>query len=334
MLRRKTLISLSLAGLFVLSGGASFAQAVQQHSAVVAAASDAVEAIDMEWTDAARQRQIPARLYWPTSIKTEPAKTPLVVFSHGLGGSRLGYSYLGRYLAEQGYAVLHLQHAGSDRAVWTSGIFSMLSNLRAAASDANAIARAQDVSFAITRVLADERFAPRIDASAIAVAGHSYGANTAMLVTGAVVEREGKVMSFKDERIKAAIIMSAPPFYGDADMRQILKPINVPTLHITGTEDIIKVPGYYSDARDRIAVFDAISAPNKALAVFTGATHSIFTDRMAAAPELSAKVKSATRELAATFLNATLRGAPQTGVGDWLAGHKDMLSRGDAPVGQ
>ena len=189
MLRRKTLISLSLAGLFVLSGGASFAQAVQQHSAVVAAASDAVEAIDMEWTDAARQRQIPARLYWPTSIKTEPAKAPLVVFSHGLGGSRLGYSYLGRYLAEQGYAVLHLQHAGSDRAVWTSGIFSMLSNLRAAASDANAIARAQDVSFAITRVLADERFAPRIDASAIAVAGHSYGANTAMLVTGAEIGR-------------------------------------------------------------------------------------------------------------------------------------------------
>jgi predicted dienelactone hydrolase len=255
-----------------------------------------------------------------------------VVFSHGMGGSRMGYSYFGRYLAQQGFAVLHLQHAGSDRAVWTSGVFSMISNLKAAASDANAIARAQDVSFAITRMLADERFAPRIDAAAIAVAGHSYGANTAMLVSGAVVERDGKRLSFKDERVKAAIIMSAPPFYGDTDMRQILKPISVPTLHITGTEDVIKIPGYYSDARDRVAVFEAMSAPNKSLAVFAGATHSIFTDRMAATPELSAAVKSATRELAATFLNVNLRGAAQASVGAWLAGNKSLLARGDAPV--
>jgi hypothetical protein len=32
----------------------------------------------------------------------------------------------------------------------------------------------------------------------------------------------------------------------------------VPTLHVTATEDIIRIPGYYSGAEDRIAVFEAM----------------------------------------------------------------------------
>ena len=40
---------------------------------------------------------------------------PLVVFSHGIGGSRLGYTWLGRNFARHGIASLHLQHVGSDR---------------------------------------------------------------------------------------------------------------------------------------------------------------------------------------------------------------------------
>ena len=136
--------------------------------------------VDMQWTDASRQREIPVRLYWPEGA-SPTAAVPLVIFSHGLGGTRNGYSYLGKYWASQGFASLHVQHAGSDRAVWGSGnIFKMVGNVVAAATEANAIDRVKDVSFAITSILALKEYGPSIQANAIAVAGHSYGANTAL----------------------------------------------------------------------------------------------------------------------------------------------------------
>ena len=42
----------------------------------------------------------------------------VVIISHGLGGSRHGYTYLSEGLARAGFLVLHLQHNGSDNAVW------------------------------------------------------------------------------------------------------------------------------------------------------------------------------------------------------------------------
>lgn len=294
-----------------------------------------VEVADFDWVDAARSRPVPARLYWPGGVPTSQ-RLPLVVFSHGLGGSRFGYSHLGRHWASQGFASLHLQHAGSDRAVWTRGMLDLLNNLNAAASDANAIARAEDVSFGITSLLADPAASRRIDVSRIAVAGHSYGANTAMLVAGALVAREvdgqWRDLSFRDPRIKAAVLLSAPPFYGEGDMRAILAGVSVPTLHVTGTEDVIRVPGFRSDASDRVAVFEAMpkgpGAAPKWLAVFTGGTHSIFTDRTDRAGwELNQTVKGATRELTTEFFRAVLQGAPAERVTAWLESRRDLLSQ-------
>lgn len=288
---------------------------------------DAFRIVDMQWHDASRQRDIPVRLYWPAGASPTSA-VPLVVFSHGLGGSRNGYSYLGKYWASLGFASLHVQHAGSDRGVWGGNIFSLFSNVVAAASEGNAIDRAKDVSFAITSILAAKEYGPSIQANAIAVAGHSYGANTALLVGGATVERDGKSLSFRDERVKALILISAPPFVGEGDMINVLGPIKVPTLHVTGTDDVIRVPGYYSDVADRIKVFDAVHAPDKVLTVFKGATHSIFTDR--AGPggvELNSAIKRATRELSGVFLKSVLADAPGKSVDDWLQAQKALIDR-------
>ena len=49
----------------------------------------AFRTIDMVWTDPSRQREIPVRLYWPDAA-SPTAAVPLVVFSHGLGGTRNG----------------------------------------------------------------------------------------------------------------------------------------------------------------------------------------------------------------------------------------------------
>ena len=45
---------------------------------------------------------------------------PVVIFSHGLGGSREGYGFLGQRWAEHGYVSIHPDHPGSDTAAFLS----------------------------------------------------------------------------------------------------------------------------------------------------------------------------------------------------------------------
>jgi dienelactone hydrolase len=296
-----------------------------QGTAQVAAAHAGHSTHDMEWLDNARARRVPVRLYLPDAARAE-APVPLVVFSHGIGGSRAGYSYLGRFWASQGYASLHLQHVGSDRALWSGNPFELVSRLQGAAQEAEAVARVRDLSFALDQLLAGE-LAPRLDAQRIVAAGHSYGANTTLLAAGASVQRDGAPLQLRDARIKAVIVLSAPPFYGEAAPQQILGPVRVPSLHVTATEDIIRIPGYYSGADDRVAVFDATGSPRKTLAVFAGGSHSIFTDRAGSGgAQLNAQVKEATRALSVAFLNSVFKG-DDGALAAWPQQFADIVAR-------
>lgn len=262
----------------------------------------------LDWDDAARQRPVRAKLYLPAKAD---GPVPLVVFSHGIGGSREGYTYLGKYWAANGYASLHLQHAGSDRSLWTGNPFSLVSRLQAAAQESEAMDRARDLGFSLDQLLGSE-LASRIDTARIAVAGHSYGANTTLLVAGARVTREGRSMDFADQRVRAAVLISAPPFYGESDPQAILAHVRVPTLHITATADDILIPGYGSGLADRTAVFAAAGSARKALAVFKDGSHSIFTDRLGTGgASLNPQVKAATREMALDFLRSVFDGQPE-----------------------
>jgi predicted dienelactone hydrolase len=285
-----------------------------------------VTTLDVDWFDSVRQRAVPVRVYLPTgSERSQPL--PLVVFSHGIGGSRMGYSYLGAYWASQGYASLHLQHVGSDRSLWTGNVFSLVGRLQDAAGEQEAVARVADLRFALDQLLADPELGARIDPARIVAAGHSYGANTVMLAVGARVERHGRVLELADPRLSAAILLSAPPFYGEADLAKIVADIKVPTLHVTSTEDIIRVPGYYSGAEDRIAVYEAMSGARKVLAVFEGGSHSMFTDRAGAGGfTLNAQVKAATRELSVAFFKS-LFGGGDSALRDWPAQHNGIVAR-------
>lgn len=287
--------------------------------------ADAYGVRDLSWQDERRNRAVLARLYLP--VKPTGA-VPLVLFSHGIGGSREGYSYIGKYLAANGMAALHVQHAGSDRSVWTGNPIQMVSRLQDAAKETEAIDRTQDVRFALDQIFADAALANKLDAKRIAVAGHSYGANTALLLAGAQVQRNGKGMDLADPRIVAAVIISAPPFYGEGDPAQIVGRIRVPSLHITCTGDEIKIPGYYSSAKDRVAVYEATSsAAGKMLAVFKEGSHSMFTDRLGTGGELlNPQIKIATRELMLAYLQKQLIGDAQA-LERWPAQHAPLVAR-------
>ncbi len=308
---RSSVISVLVALSFSL-GACSFSQPSsgwRSLNLALPADTEKVRSLELEWMDTQRQRPVPARLHLPLSANKQEV-LPLVVVSHGLGGSRAGYSYLGRYWAEHGYAVLHVQHNGSDREVWMASPFGVLMNLQKAASEENAMARAQDVSFAINELERElikpaSKIGVAINTKKVVIAGHSYGANTAMLLAGARVVRNDTVLDLHDDRISAAILMSSPPFYGEFDAKPILSAVSIPTLHLTGSEDVIRVPGYYSSAKDRVAIYNDMPPGKKFLVVFQNATHSIFTDRIDySGPELNAAVKGATRLLTLDFLRA------------------------------
>ncbi|CAN7287900.1 hypothetical protein LJR039_001320 [Pseudorhodoferax sp. LjRoot39] len=274
-------------------------------AATEAAPAPAYRVLDFDWADAARARPVPARLYWPAAA-TPAQPVPLVVFSHGIGGSRQGYSYLGRHWSAHGVASLHVQHVGSDAGLWRGNPFGMVGRLQAAAQETEALARTADLRFALDRMLSDDSggLAAAVDRERLVAAGHSYGANTTLLSVGAQVERGGRAVDCLDARLRAAIVLSAPPFYGEADTAAVLRSIAVPTVHVTCTEDVIHIPGYHSGLQDRLAIFDAIAHPHKLLAVFQGGSHSVFTDRTGTGgAALNAQVKRATAELGLAFLD-------------------------------
>ncbi|MBA4177783.1 MAG: acetylhydrolase [Leptothrix sp. (in: Bacteria)] len=279
-------------------------------------------AVDLDWVDAARERAVPVRLYLPDRHRA----TPLVVFSHGIGGSRRGYSWLGSHFASHGIASLHLQHVGSDRQLWAGSVFGLVGRLQDAAQDGEAIHRVLDLRFALDTLLAGE-LAGRIDTSRIVAAGHSYGANTTLLASGARVARQGRVVDLHDARVRAAIVISAPPFYGEADARAVLSPVRVPSLHVTATEDVIRIPGYYSGAEDRVKVFDAVGSARKWLAVYEGGSHSMFTDRRGSGgAALNPRVKQATRALVLHFLHGVFDN-DESGLAAWPRQHAGRLAR-------
>ncbi|QWD20725.1 acetylhydrolase [Polynucleobacter paneuropaeus] len=280
---------------------------------------------DVDWFDEDRERAVPIRLYQPSEASVT-APVPLVIFSHGIGGSRLGYSYLGRYWASHGLASLHVQHVGSDRSIWFGNPFNLVSRLQEAAQAREALNRVYDLRFALTRLLNDP-LGQTIQSNQIIAAGHSYGANTTLLASGARVSQDNIPVDLSDARITAAIVISAPRFFGQKAVNSILQPVSLPTLHITSTEDNIQIPGYFSGYPDRLAIFEAIGSKRKALAVFEGGSHSMFTDRsLTGGAVLNQLVKEATQELSLDFIAQVLNNQ-ESGIPTWAIRHEAILSK-------
>jgi predicted dienelactone hydrolase len=228
-----------------------------------------------DWRDESRSRPVPVKIYAPA---TGEGPFPVIVFSHGLGGSREGYEYLGRHWASWGYVSVHVEHLGSDTAALKKG-GRLLKNLREAAGDPhNAIARPLDVRFVLDRLEKLNQgglplLSHRLDLTRIGMAGHSFGAWTTMAVAGQSV---GQETSLADPRIKAAVAMSAPaPRQRDYD--RVYRKVHVPILHMTGTEDDSPIGD--TKAAERRIPYDHIQGVDQYLVTFQGGDHMIFSGR-------------------------------------------------------
>ena len=234
-----------------------------------------VTATLLDWHDASRSRPVPVKIYAPA---TGAGPFPVIVFSHGLGGSRNGYEYLGRHWASWGYVSVHVEHLGSDTAAITKG-GRMRKNLQEAAGDTrNAVARPLDVRFVLDQLeklnQGGSPLSHRLDLTRVGMAGHSFGSWTTMAVAG---QRFGQETNFTEPRFKAAIAMSTPvPKQKDYD--RVYRDVHIPILHMTGTEDDSPV-GETKAAERRIA-YDHIQGVDQYLVTFQGGDHMVFSGRL------------------------------------------------------
>lgn len=259
----------------------------------------------------------PAAAHAPARAAGAPveaeAALPVVVFSHGLGGSRLGYGFLGRAWAEHGYLSLHPSHRENVPFGAAEAERPSLSTLRAmkeAIDDPrNWEARPRDVATVIDSLsgLQLPALAGKLDASRIAVAGHSYGAYTALLCAGAGIRLDGATSDFRERRAQAFIALS-PPGNGSRGLEAASwAAITAPVLCVTGTED----RGFQGQPPEwREESFRALPPPEKTLVVVDGAEHFTFSGGR---PRLPADPAHLRDIVAATlwFLDRHLKGDPR-----------------------
>lgn len=226
--------------------------------------------------DDARNRDVPIRVYLP--VTSRPA--PVVLFSHGLGGSRSGSSFLGEHWAARGYVAVFLQHPGSDDSVWKSAPNEeRMAALKNAASLDNLLLRVHDVPAVLNQLgtwnsAKDHALSGRLDLDHVGMSGHSFGAVTTEAVSGETLPTTGQ--RFTDPRIKAAVVFSpSAPELGDP--AKAFGAVKIPWLLMTGTKDV--APIGHADMKSRLAVYPALRGAPKYELVLNNAEHSVFTDR-------------------------------------------------------
>jgi predicted dienelactone hydrolase len=239
-------------------------------------ANFSAQTLDLVVHDADRQRDIPVLIYLPS----DKSPAPVVLFSHGLGGSRFGSAYLGKHWAARGYVAVYLQHPGSDTSVWKDKpADERFADLKQAINVENFLARVQDVPAVLDQLerwnkSAGDPLFGRLGLQHVGMSGHSFGAATAQAVSGESFPVGGT--SYTDGRIKAAIAFSPSSPRGGIDPKDAFADVKIPWMLMTGTDDTTPISD--ATAASRLLVFPALPPGGKYELVLDGAEHSAFTD--------------------------------------------------------
>jgi predicted dienelactone hydrolase len=232
-------------------------------------------------------------------VAAKAVRFPLVVISHGTGGSGLSMAWLGEALAAHGYVAAAVNHPGNNAAEpYTAKGFSIWWE------------RARDLSETIGGMLADAKFGARIDPQRIGSAGFSLGGYTMIAIAGGITDVQGFIRfcdspnagancasppefpslvedfrkliredpdvlrnsgnSFRDARVRAVFAMA--PGLGPAITASSLATISVPVQIVAGESDQ-NVPVAQN------AKYFAANIPGAKLHIFPGnMAHYVFLD--------------------------------------------------------
>lgn len=158
---------------------------------------------------------------------------PLVLVSHGSGGSHLAYRDLAAHLARAGHVVALVEHPGNSR-----------NDNTLVDTDANLAARPRHLRLVVDALAADATLGPHVAADAVAIVGHSMGGYTALAAAGArptafaretADGRARAVPVTPDDRVRALVLLApATPWYMAPGA---LRDVRVPILMLTAEHD-------------------------------------------------------------------------------------------------
>lgn len=193
-------------------------------------------------------RQTPLKLHLPDG----DGPFPVVVVSHGAGGNWNSNFAQARHLASHGYAVVCLEHTGSNTKRMLSGGFAIGKAMAKMTRDTDEVLdRPKDVSFAIDQVVewneSHQTLRSKFDIQHIGVLGHSFGAYTTLVVCGArpaldwiqpkFEDGKGLGPDLLDKRVRCGVALSpqgpGEPFF----LKESYESIRVPLLGISGDRD-------------------------------------------------------------------------------------------------
>ena len=238
--------------------------------------AETIKTLDFVVKDADRSRDIPVRVY----LSNEDKATPVVLFSHGLGGSKNNNPYLGNHWAKRGYTVVFMQHKGSDESVWKDvKPRERMQAMKKAASLKNSRLRFEDVPAVIDALEdwnedEDHALHGKLDLENLGMSGHSYGAVTTQAVSGQVAW--GGRINYTDDRIQAAAAFSpSSPRAGNA--KKAFEKVKAPWMLMTGTRDTSPIGN--ATVESRLNVFKSLPKGDKYELVLHEAEHSAFSER-------------------------------------------------------
>ena len=285
--------------------------------------------VELTVLDEARNREIPILVY----LTAKPSTSPMVLFSHGLGGSRRGCSYLGEHWSSRGFLCVFLQHPGSDSTVWQNvPLGKRMQALQKAGNNQNFTLRVEDVKAVLDQLEIWNRkeghpLAGRMNLNRIGMSGHSFGARTTQAISGQIFP--GTASKLADERIAAALPLSpSSPAQGKPGIA--FGKISIPWMLMTGTRDAAPF-GNSVDPQSRLKVFTSLPPGDKYQLVLHEAEHSAFTDqtRQRQAKPRNPNHHGAIQGLSTAFWDAHLRNdrAAQA----WLQGEgpRSLLEKRD-----
>jgi len=310
-------VASTLAGLAALAGVPGSAK---DYDPLALPAAVEARTSNLTVRDETRKRDLPLKIYLPAASEA----APVVLFSHGLGGTREGCVYLGKHWSARGYVVVFLQHPGSDDSVWRNEPPARrMAAMNQAASLQNFLLRAQDVPRVLDQLAAwnqeqGHALAGRLDLTRVGMSGHSFGAVTTQAVSGQSVPLAGE--KFTDRRIRAAIAFS-PSTPRRGDPAAAFGSVKIPWMLMTGTKDLSPIGG--ADLASRRGVYPNLpDSIDKYELVLHNAEHSAFTDRALPGDRepRNPNHHRAITALSTAFWDSTLR--DDAGALQWLQGPK------------
>ncbi len=199
------------------------------------------EVADLVLHDAKRDKDLHVRIFYPN----EAGKYPVIVFSHGAGGSQSCCDGLTRHWASYGYLTIQPTHDDSAvqrRNQGEENIHFMQAVREALEKPALWGSRPLDISYVLDALPSLEHrvlgLIGKIDANRIGVGGHSMGSYTAEAIGGALVNLPSHPgRNFADPRVKAVLCLSpqGPGQFGLKD--HSFDQISLPYMGMTGSLD-------------------------------------------------------------------------------------------------